>query len=314
MSKEQVKSEQHTSGQIGSAVASFLEHVKNKYASGHTSVNYEVDMRQFAGYIEEYGIENLESIDVPVLRAYLRNMAGWGFAKPTIARKLSALRSFFSYLKDSGAISTNPARSLKGPPTPRNIPKALSSEAVNVLFKMCESSEEPIRDTVVLEVLYGCGLRISELAGLKWSDVDLDERWLMVFGKGSKERRVPFGSYAQEALRALSLKYSEAWQGAQREAPVGFVLAGKSGKSLTVRTVHRIITKLAERGGLDGVTPHVLRHSCATHLLERGASLKFIQEFLGHENMATTQIYLTVSASWMKESYMACHPRAISAN
>jgi len=303
MDKTQVEA-----GQINFITASFLEHVKHKSASGHTHVNYEVDMRQFAGYLEGQGIENLESIDTPVLRAYLRNMAGWGFSKTTIARKLSALRSFFSYLKDSGAISFNPARSLKGPAIPRSIPRALSTEAVTVLFKIGESSEEPTRDTVVLEVLYGCGLRISELTGLKWDDVDLEERWITVLGKGAKERRVPFGAYAQKALRALNLKYSEA-----HPAGGGFVLAGKNGKSLTVRTVHRIVTKLAERGGLDGVTPHVLRHSCATHLLERGASLKFIQEFLGHENMATTQIYLTVSASWMKESYMACHPRATGA-
>jgi integrase/recombinase XerC len=239
-------------------------------------------------------------------------MAGWGFSKPTVARKLSALRGFFSYLKDSGVVPHNPARLLKGPAAPRNIPKALSAESVNVLFKMSESSEDPVRDTAVLEVLYGCGLRISELTGLKWSDVDLDERWLTVLGKGAKERRVPFGAYAQKALRALSLKCSEA-RPAEALSEDGFVLAGKNGNALTVRTVHRIVTKLAGRSGLEGITPHVLRHSCATHLLEGGASLKFIQEFLGHENMATTQIYLTVSASWMKESYMTCHPRAISA-
>ena len=287
--------------QIDSAVASFLEHVKNKSASSHTHVNYEVDMRQFASYLEEQDLESLEDIDMPMLRSYLRNMSSWGFSKPTIARKLSALRTFFSYLKDSGAVPHNPARSLKGPAIPRNIPRALSVEAVDVLFKMAESGEDPTRDTVVLEVLYGCGLRISELAGLKWSDVDLEERWLTVLGKGAKERRVPFGTYARKAL-----------QTACASSEGGFVLTGKNGKALTVRTVHRIVTKLAERGGLDGVTPHVLRHSCATHLLERGASLKFIQEFLGHENMATTQIYLTVSASWMKESYMACHPRAMT--
>jgi len=178
---------------------------------------------------------------------------------------------------------------------------------------MAENSEDPVRDAVVLEVLYGCGLRISELAGLKWSDVDLEERWLTVLGKGAKERRVPFGTYAQKALQALNLKRSEA-NSVPGSLEGGFVLAGKNGKSLTVRTLHRIVTGLAARGGLDGVTPHVLRHSCATHLLEKGASLKFIQEFLGHENMTTTQIYLTVSASWMKESYMACHPRAVVAD
>ena len=267
-------------------------------------------MRQFTSYLEGLGIENLEAVDMSILRSYLRNMSGWGFSKATVARKLSALRGFFSYLKESGEMSHNPARLLQGPATPRNIPRALSVEAVDVLFKMAENSEDPTRDTVVLEVLYGCGLRISELAGLKWSDVDLEERWLTVLGKGAKERRVPFGTYAQKALRALDLRRSEA-QPVSGFLEGGFVLAGKNGKPLTVRTLHRIVTGLAARGGLDGVTPHVLRHSCATHLLEKGASLKFIQEFLGHENMATTQIYLTVSASWMKVSYMACHPRAM---
>jgi integrase/recombinase XerC len=131
--------------------------------------------------------------------------------------------------------------------------------------------------------------------------VDLEERWLIILGKGSKERRVPFGSYAQKALRELQ---------ASTQADKGPVFAGRQGKSLTVRTVHRAVTLLAARGGLGGVTPHVLRHSCATHLLERGAPLKFVQEFLGHENMATTQIYLTISTSWMQQSYINCHPWA----
>jgi integrase/recombinase XerC len=298
--------------QIDSAIASFLDHVKNRSASGpgHTFVNYEVDMRQFASYLEGQDVECLEDVDTPLLRGYLRNMYGWGFSKASISRKLSALRGFFSYLKDSGALSQNPAHLLQGPSAPRNIPRALSAESVDLLFKIADGSEDPVRDTAVLEVLYGCGLRISELAGLRWDDVDLEERWLTVLGKGSKERRVPFGTYAQKAL--LALKSSEETRA--RSTPGGvenrFVLAGNNGKALTTRTVHRIVTALAARGGLDGVTPHVLRHSCATHLLEKGASLKFIQEFLGHENMATTQIYLTISASWMKESYMACHPRA----
>ena len=170
-----------------------------------------------------------------------------------------------------------------------------------MLFETASEGEDPLRDTAILEVLYGCGLRVSELAGLKWDNVDMEERWLIILGKGAKERRVPFGSYAQKALAQLWIK---------KTSDNGFVFAGRKGKPLTVRTVHRIVTTLASRGGVYGVTPHVLRHSCATHLLERGASLKFVQELLGHENMATTQIYLTISASWMKKSYMANHPRA----
>ena len=284
-----------------SFIAAFLDHIKNQSASEHTFINYSVDLKQFGDYLGEKNIERIEDVDTPRLREFLRGLFGWGYSKASISRKLSALRSFFSFLKERGVLERNPARLLRGPSAPRGIPRALSVEAVGALFKMASAGEDPARDTVVMELLYGCGLRVSELAGLKWDDVDMEERWLVILGKGSKERRVPFGSYAQKALKNL---------GASKEPDNGFVFAGRKGKPLTVRTLHRIVTGLAARAGLAGVTPHVLRHSCATHLLERGASLKFVQEFLGHENMATTQIYLTVNASWMKKSYMEHHPRA----
>jgi integrase/recombinase XerC len=286
---------------IVDSVASFLDYIKNKSTSSHTFVNYAVDLKQFSDYLEEQKIERLEEIDTPRLRAYLRGLFGWGYSKASIARKLSALRGFFSHLKETGVLERDISRTLHGPSAPKNLPKALSTTAVGVLFEVAAHSEDPVRDTAVLEVLYGCGLRISELVGLRWKDVDVEERWLTVLGKGSKERRVPFGSHAQRALERLRER---------RTVDNGFVFAGRKGNPLTVRTVHRIVTTLASRGGLDGVTPHVLRHSCATHLLERGASLIFLHELLGHENMATTQIYLTVNASWMKKSYMANHPRA----
>jgi integrase/recombinase XerC len=283
------------------AVDSFLDYVKNKSTSVHTPVNYAVDLKQFTDYLEGLKVERLEEVDTPQLRAYLRDLFGWGYSKASIARKLSALRSFFLYLKERGALEKNPTRLLRGPSAPRGLPKALSVESVDVLFKTASCSEDPVRCSAVVEILYGCGLRVSELVGLKWDDVDLEERWIVVLGKGAKERRVPFGSYAQKALRELKNS---------KDPGNIFVFAGRQGKPLTVRTVHRIVTSLAARGGIPGVTPHVLRHSCATHLLERGASLKFVQEFLGHENMATTPIYLTGSAAWMKKSYMDHHPRA----
>lgn len=289
---------------ISNAVASFLEDIKNKTISAHTPVNYAVDMRQFVDYLEEQNIEDLEAIDTSLLRAYLRGMFGWGYSKASISRKLSALRGFFAYLKEHDLAERDPMRTLRGPSAPRSIPRALSVEAVNVLFETAACGDDPVRDTAVLELLYGCGLRISELVGLSWENVDMEERWLIILGKGNRERRVPFGTYAQKALLALKNQTGQ---------ESGFVFAGRKGKSLTVRTVHRTIAKLAAAGALDGVTPHVLRHSCATHLLERGADLRFVQEFLGHENMATTQIYLTISATWMKESYLANHPRATMA-
>ena len=278
-----------------------MVYVGGRSASGHTRVSYAADLKQFAEYLEGRSVSDIGLVEPALLRAYLRELAGWGYARATISRKLSSLRGLFAFLKDRGLLSRNPARSLRGPSAPRGLPRALSEEAVNRMFAAAEASESALRDTAIMELLYGCGLRISELVGLKWANVDLEERWIVVLGKGDKERRVPFGGCAQRALGRLA---------AQSGAPSPYVFSGRGDKPLTVRTVHRVVTALAELAGLNGVTPHVLRHSCATHLLERGASLKFVQEFLGHESLSTTQIYLTVSSAWMKESYASAHPRA----
>ena len=288
---------------VSDLIDAFMECVQYRSPSDHTFVNYSSDLRQFADYLEAQGIDDIGRVDTSVLRAYLRTLSGWNFAKATVARKLSSLRGFFAFLKERGIQESDPARSLQGPGARRHLPRALSEEAVGRLFEVAEGEEDPVRvrDTAILELLYGCGLRISELTSLRWEDVDLDARWLIILGKGNKERRVPFGKCAQRALRALC-------EG--EEGRGEYVFGGRRGKPLTVRTVHRAVTALAARAGLEGVTPHTLRHSCATHLLEHGASLKFVQEFLGHESLSTTQIYLTVSASWMKESYAAAHPRA----
>jgi len=284
------------------AVDLYIEKVRFQAGTtGNTAVNYSVDLAQFASYIEKLGIKEISDVSSKVIKSYIREMSSW-YAKSSISRKLSALRSLFSFSIDLGLISINPMKAIKGVTAPRPLPKAVSLETINKMLELAKESKTPERDTLILELLYGAGLRISELVTLKWDDIDIDYRWLIVTGKGDKQRRVPFGRFAALAIERISSKYGKIND---------FLLPDESGKkSLNVRTVHRIVTGIAKKAGAFSVTPHVLRHSCATHMLEGGASLKFIQEFLGHENLSTTQIYLTISASRMKESYAKAHPRA----
>jgi len=269
--------------------------------TGNTAVNYSVDLAQFASFIEKLGIEGIPDITQKIIKSYIREMSSW-YAKASISRKLSALRGFFSFTVELGIINNNPMKAIKGVASPRPMPKAVSHETINRMLEFAKKGKTSDRDTLIFELLYGAGLRISELVALKWEHVDIDSRWLVVSGKGDKQRRVPFGRFAAEALEEAYKKYGR---------NTDFILPDDSGeRSINVRTVHRIVTGIAQKSGAFSVTPHVLRHSCATHMLEGGASLKFIQEFLGHENLSTTQIYLTISASLMKESYSRAHPRA----
>ena len=306
------------------AVDLFIEKVKLQAGTtGNTAISYSVDLAQFASYIEKLGIGEFHDVTQKVIKSYIREMSSW-YAKSSISRKLSALRSFFTFAAEMKLINSNPMKAIKGVTSPRPLPKAVSHETVNKMLELAKKSKTPERDTLIFELLYGAGLRISELVALKWEDVDIESRWLVVSGKGDKQRRVPFGRFAAEALENVYKKYgrntavhgestASADTGGERlpsnERP--FVLPDESGgRAINVRTVHRIVTGIAKKSGAFSVTPHVLRHSCATHMLEGGASLKFIQEFLGHENLSTTQIYLTISASRMKESYAKAHPRA----
>jgi len=284
------------------AVDLFIEKVKLQAGTtGNTAVSYSVDLAQFASYIEKLGIEEFSDVSQKIIKSYIREMSNW-YAKSSISRKLSALRSFFLFTVETGLINANPMKAIKGVASPRPLPKAISRETVNKMLELAKMSKTPERDTLIFELLYGAGLRVSELVALKREDVDITSGWLIVSGKGDKQRRVPFGRFAAKALVDAYKTYGQ---------NIDFILPDDSGKrAINVRTVHRIVTGIAKKAGAFSVTPHVLRHSCATHMLEGGASLKFIQEFLGHENLSTTQIYLTISASRMKESYAKAHPRA----
>lgn len=281
----------------------FLENLRSKGRSENTITNYAVDLCQFAEYLSNQQITEVEQITGDVIRGFLREVMGYGFAKTSASRKLSASRSFVKWLCRSSLIDHDPGEELKGPKLPTSLPRALSYEDTEALLTAGpKSGENFLRDKLLLELMYGSGLRVSELIGLNLEDVEFSERILRIRGKGGKERIVPFGQPVRRLI--------EEWI-TVRSATEGPLFASeKDAERLTVRTVHRVVQRAAARAGLYGISPHTLRHCFATHMLERGAPLRVVQEMLGHESIATTQKYLSITTEQIKRSYMATHPRA----
>ncbi|MDR1943465.1 MAG: tyrosine recombinase XerC [Synergistaceae bacterium] len=276
----------------------------------NTVANYAVDLAQFADYVEASGIMSPSELDMSCLRGFLRELSGYGFSKSSIARKLSAIKGFARFLALRGALDGDISAGLKGPRQRQGLPRALAyDDVMRLLDEGVRGNKKELRDSLILELMYGSGLRVSEAASLKWEDVDVEERWLRVSGKGSKERLVPFNSVTKELL--LRWKAESLARGLPTEGGAPVFFAGKSqADRLTERTIHRMVASAAKKVGLFGVTPHTLRHSFATHMLENGAPLRVIQELLGHESLVTTQRYLTVTTEQMKKSYMEAHPRS----
>ncbi len=293
--------------QLSASVDCFLDTLRfARNASEHTVANYSIDLAQFLEYVIARGATSMQDVDSRMIRSFLRDLVGYGYAKTSAARKLSTIRSFCSFLVERRELAVDPSASVPGPRLPGRLPRALSREDAKRLVESIPDDAHAVRDAAVLELLYGCGLRIAEVVGLSWDAVDLPERWLRVLGKGDKERMVPMGRYAVRSLERWKLEI-----GASRKiAGDGPVFPGKGSNPLTVRTVARIVDKAALKAGIPGVTPHVLRHSYATHMLEGGASIRVLQELLGHESIVTTQRYVTVTADRLRESYIRAHPRA----
>ncbi len=289
---------------LSSLVDAYLQDLgQGRRLSGHTVTNYAVDLAQFVEFALAQGLDCPEAVRPAHVRAFLREMLAYGYAKASAARKLSAVKSWMAYLRDEKIISDDPACRVQAPKLPVRLPRALSLQDVQTLLEKGPDGRFRVRDRAALELLYGSGLRVAELVSLDWEDLDLRERWVRVTGKGDKERIVPVGRYALAAF--------EAWA-AESSNRTGALFPGTRGgcERMTVRTVTRIVDRAAKRCGLSGVTPHVLRHSFATHLLEGGANLRVLQELLGHESLLTTQRYLKISADYLQRMVKEAHPRA----
>jgi integrase/recombinase XerC len=283
----------------------YLQAEKN--VSPYTVRNYTRDLLEFFAFINEKGITTLRDVNKQTLRAYLSNLMDLKFAKSSIARKLSAIRSFYRYLMREELISSSPAATTVSPKLDKRLPAFLTVEEAKRLVESPDtSSPQGQRDRALLEMLYACGLRVSELVNMDLDQIDLATNEIRVWGKGSKERIVLMGD---PAARALNTYINEG----RRE-----LLAGKKSKALFVnrygerilaRRVQKILVKYAHNIN-KSVHPHILRHTFATHLLDGGADLKVVQELLGHADLSTTQIYTHVTQHRARKIYLAAHPMA----
>jgi integrase/recombinase XerC len=286
-------------------VQAFLEYLKaERNASPDTIRAYRQDLNDFCGFLER---RLLKKTDLAVLRVYLGSLFQRNLSRATIIRKSAALRVFFRFLSRKGTVPTNPAIALHSPKNERRLPAFLEiNQTLSLLDETLKKgiSRSPLRDRAILELLYSAGLRVSEMVNLNLTEVDFVAGLARVRGKGRKERLVPIGGTALAAL-------GEYLSSGERPADVSFLFGNRFGGRLTSRSVERMLRKYAAACGLSGrITPHTLRHSFATHLLEAGADLRSIQEILGHQNITTTQVYTHLSTRHLKKAYRNFFPRS----
>jgi integrase/recombinase XerD len=285
-----------------------------KGRAANTLAAYRRDLTAYAQFLDGRGL-TVETVTEPVVEDYVAFLRAAGRAPASVARALVAVRSLHRFLVDDGRAGADPTGAVGAPRVPQGLPKALSeTEVESLLSSVVGDDAIARRDRAILEVLYGCGLRISELVGLSLPDLDLDAGFLRAFGKGSKERVVPVGRLARAALREW---LSGAGRGAlvperqARRADADAVFLNARGRRLSRQGAWGIVRRHAARVGLaDRLSPHVLRHSCATHMLDHGADIRAVQELLGHASISTTQVYTKVSTERLRRVYEAAHPRA----
>src|ERR1700757_3910028 len=293
---------------VGRAIADFLRHLRERNASPHTIKAYTGDLANFSAYAGSRGWKQIDHIAV---RGFLSQLYEKGLSKTSVARSLAAVRSLYRWLAREGVVEQNPAKLVATPKLPKKLPRVPTIEEMNSVLdaQMPEAAAFPERDRLLLELLYGCGIRNSELIGINVDDIRVSNEAILIRGKGKKERFVPFGGSAASALRAYLAERQRILS--ETKKTTSALLINQRGGRLTVRSVGRIVKKIAVAKGLSpDVPPHTLRHAFGTHMLEEGADLRAIQELLGHERLATTQRYTQLSTKHVLEVYDQTHPRA----
>jgi len=293
---------------VQKSVDHFLQTLRQRNSSAHTIKAYTGDLQNFASYI---GSRDWKNIDHITIRGFLSHLYERGLGKTSVARALAAVRSLYRWLAQEGVVEQNPAALVSTPKLPKKLPRVPTIEEMNNVLdgQMTAIASFPERDRLLLELLYGCGIRNSELIGINLDDIRLSSEAILIRGKGKKERYVPFGDSAKAALAAYLAARQQLLSNIHKHTPA--LLINQRGGRLTTRSVGRIVKRIAVAKGLSpDVHPHTLRHAFGTHMLEEGADLRAIQEMLGHERLSTTQRYTQLSMKHVLHVYDQTHPRA----
>jgi integrase/recombinase XerC len=304
------REERAANARLEKGISKFLDSLRGeRHASSHTLRAYGNELRRFAQYVGP-GLD-WKDVDHVLIRGFLSDLHAQGLSKVSVARALAALRSLFKWLAREGVVRQNPAKLVATPRLPKKLPRVPTLEEMNAVLDhgMPDHAAFPERDRAILELLYGCGLRNSELVGIELSDIEEANGVILVRGKGKKQRYVPLEGAAAEALRAYRTARQQLL--AELHLSTRRLFINRRGGALTTRSVARIVKQIAVAKGLPpDVHPHTLRHAFGTHMLSEGADLRAIQELLGHERLSTTQKYTQLSMTQVMEVYDRTHPRA----
>lgn len=286
----------------------FLDYLKyERNYSNNTIIAYENNIRGFLSYCKIKNVKNMNEINYQFIRGYISYLYKQKYQAKSITRILSALRSFFKYLKREEKISTNPLDLITSPKVEKKLPKYLTINDVEKILNASDMSNKiGIRDAFILELLYVTGIRVSELTNIKLNDISIVEKKIKIMGKGSKERIVYYGTRCQELIN----KYLNIRNDFLKQAN-DYLILSNTGKQISTREIRNIINRLKVKAGIDiNISPHTFRHTFATHMLNEGADLRSVQELLGHENLSTTTIYTHLTNEKLRRTYLSTHPRA----
>lgn len=292
-------------------IKDFIKYIeKQKMYSEHTIKNYEIDIIEFKKYLEKEMID-YTNVDYDFIKGYLVHMYDKKLSRNSIARKLSSLRSFYKYLYNNNIVKTNPFKYVKTPKKEKRLPKYLGIEELEIIFQTPDITI-PLgqRDKLILEILYATGIRVSELVNIKICDIDFNKKEIKINGKGNKERIAEFGDYCLDAIN-LFIKNGRSILLSKHNKECEYLIINEKGNKITTRGVEKLIDNVIKKAALKKkVTPHMLRHTFATHLLNEGCDILTVKELLGHESLESTQVYTHVSNEHLRKVYLNCHPRS----